>query len=73
MAMFRTIADALTDAGRYLGGFEHDDFVRRLLDLPFARRYEHGGIFIEHFEAPTDFEPYGEPNRNKRNRKWSRS
>ncbi len=50
MGMFRTIADALTDAGRYVGSFEHDDFIRRLLGLPLARRYERGGIFIEHFD-----------------------
>jgi uncharacterized protein YbaR (Trm112 family) len=61
MAMFRTIADALTDAGRYLGGFEHDDFIRRLLGLPLVRRYQRGGIFIEHFDRSTiksEFAPY---------------
>ncbi len=61
MGMFRTIADALTDAGRYVGSFEHDDFIRRLLGLPLARRYERGGIFIEHFDRSSikrEFTPY---------------
>jgi SAM-dependent methyltransferase len=53
MAMYRTIAEALADDGRYIGSFEHDDLIRRLLGLPLARRYEHGGIFIEHFDAAT--------------------
>jgi len=51
MAMYRTIAEALKDGGRYVGSFEHDDWMRRLLGLPLARRYERGGIFIEHFET----------------------
>lgn len=49
MSMYRTIAESLTDNGCYIGGFEHDDLIRRLLGLPLARRYERGGIFIEHF------------------------
>jgi len=47
MAMYRTIAEALTDEGRYVGGVENDDLTRRLLGLPRARRY-FSGIFIEH-------------------------
>lgn len=53
MAMYRTIADALTDEGRFLGAVEHDDLTRRLLGLPTARRYSRGGIFIEHFDEAT--------------------
>jgi SAM-dependent methyltransferase len=51
MAMYRTIANALTDDGRYIGGVEHDDLKRRLLGMPLARRYSTGGIFIEHFDS----------------------
>jgi SAM-dependent methyltransferase len=50
MAMYRTIADALTDEGRYIGSVEHDDLTRRILGLPVARRYW-SGIFIEHFDV----------------------
>lgn len=53
MAMYRTIADALTDDGRFVGSVEHDDLARRLLGLPKARRYSEGGIFIEHFDIAT--------------------
>ena len=53
MAMYRTIADALTDEGRYVGSVEHDDLNRRLLGLPLGRRYSKGGIFIEHFDFAT--------------------
>jgi len=53
MAMYRTIADALTDEGRYVCSFEHDDLNRRLLGLPVARRYWRGGVFIEHFDRTT--------------------
>ena len=48
MALYRTLADALTDEGRYIIGVENDDLTRRLLGLPAARRYS-SGIFIEHF------------------------
>jgi SAM-dependent methyltransferase/uncharacterized protein YbaR (Trm112 family) len=48
MNMFRTIAQALTDKGRYVGSFEHDDLNRRLLGLPLVRRYTKDGILIEH-------------------------
>jgi SAM-dependent methyltransferase len=48
MNMFRTIAQALTDDGRYVGSFEHDDLNRRLLGLPLVRRYSKDGILIEH-------------------------
>ena len=48
MALYRTIAEALTDEGRYIIGVENDDLTRRLLGLPAARRYS-SGIFIEHF------------------------
>lgn len=61
MAMYRTIADGLKDGGRYVGSFEHDDLMRRLLGLPLGRRYEQGGIFIEHFSAETlkrEFAPF---------------
>ncbi len=50
MAMYRTIAKALTDDGRYVGSVENDDLTRRLLGLPLARRYS-SGIFIEHFDV----------------------
>jgi hypothetical protein len=50
MAMYRTIADGLTDQGRYVGSVEHDDLTRRILGLPVARRYW-SGIFIEHFDV----------------------
>ena len=53
MSMYRSIADALTDEGRYIGGVEHDDLTRRLLGLPIARRYSQGGIFLEHFDIAT--------------------
>ena len=50
MAMYHIIAEALHDGGRFVGSGEHDDFFRRVLGLPSARRYEAGGIFIEHFD-----------------------
>ncbi len=50
MALYHTIAEALTDQGRYVGSVEHDDLTRRLLGLPAARRYS-SGIFIEHFDS----------------------
>lgn len=53
MAMYRVIADALRDDGRYLCSVEHDDLLRRLLGLPLARRYSRAGIFLEHFDADT--------------------
>jgi SAM-dependent methyltransferase len=53
MTMYRTIAHALTDDGRYIGSVEHDDLNRRLLGLPLARRYSTGGILIEHLTTET--------------------
>jgi ubiquinone/menaquinone biosynthesis C-methylase UbiE/uncharacterized protein YbaR (Trm112 family) len=53
MAMYRTIAHALTDDGRFIGSVEHDDFNRRLLGLPLVRRYSKDGILIEHLTAKT--------------------
>ena len=53
MAMYRMIANSLTDDGRFVGSVEHDDLNRRLLGLPLARRYSEGGIFIEHFDIVT--------------------
>ncbi len=50
LAMYQTIAEALTDEGRYVGSVENDDLTRRLLGLPLARRYS-SGIFIEHFSV----------------------
>jgi len=50
MRMYRTIADALKDSGRFVGGVEHDDLTRRILGEPVARRYTSGGVFIEHFD-----------------------
>ncbi len=50
LAMYRSIAEALTDDGRYVGSVENDDLTRRLLGLPLARRYS-SGIFIEHFSV----------------------
>jgi SAM-dependent methyltransferase len=51
MAMYRTIAHALTDDGRYVASVEHDDLNRRLLGLPLVRRYSREGILIEHLTA----------------------
>lgn len=51
MTMFRMIARALTDDGRYVGSLEHDDLNRRLLGLPLLRRYSRDGILIEHLTA----------------------
>jgi SAM-dependent methyltransferase len=53
MTMYRMIANALTDDGRYVGSMEHDDLNRRLLGLPLARRYSRGGILIEHLTTKT--------------------
>lgn len=50
MAMYRAIAEALTDQGRFVGSVEYDDLTRRLLGLPLARRYS-SGIFLQHFDA----------------------
>jgi SAM-dependent methyltransferase len=53
MNMYRTIAHALKDDGRYVGSFEHDDLNRRLLGLPLMRRYSKDGILIEHLTTKT--------------------
>jgi SAM-dependent methyltransferase len=53
MNMYRTIAHALTDDGRYIASVEHDDLNRRLLGLPSVRRYSRDGILIEHLSAKT--------------------
>ena len=53
MNMYRTIAHALTDDGRYVASVEHDDLNRRLLGLHPLRRYSRGGILIEHLSAKT--------------------
>jgi len=53
MNMYRTIAHALTDDGRYVGSFEHDDLNRRFLGLPLVRRYSKEGILIEHLTTKT--------------------
>ena len=53
MVMYRNVAEALTDEGRFIGSVEHDDLMRRLFGLPIARRYTRGGIFIEHFDITT--------------------
>ena len=53
MKMYRTIAHALKDDGRYVGSVEHDDLNRRLLGLPLARRYSRGGILIQHLTMKT--------------------
>jgi SAM-dependent methyltransferase len=53
MNMYRTIAHALKDNGRYVGSFEHDDLNRRLLGLPLMRRYSKDGILIEHLTTKT--------------------
>ena len=53
MNMYRTIAHALKDDGRYVGSFEHDDLNRRLLGLPLVRRYSKDGILIEHLTTKT--------------------
>jgi len=48
MSMYRAVAEALTDEGRYVAGVEHDDLSRRLLGMPSVKRYTPGGIFVEH-------------------------
>jgi SAM-dependent methyltransferase len=48
MRMYRTIANALKDDGRYIASLEYDDLNRRLLGLPVLRRYTPGGVLIEH-------------------------
>ena len=48
MTMYRMVANALTDDGRYVGSVEHYDLNRRLLGLPLTRCYCKGGILIEH-------------------------
>jgi SAM-dependent methyltransferase len=53
MNMYRMIANALTDDGRYVASVEHDDLNRRLLGLRFVRRYSPDGILIEHLTAKT--------------------
>lgn len=53
MAMFKAVAGALTDDGRYIAGVEYDDLRRRWLGLPKVRRYSPGGILIEHLDIPT--------------------
>jgi SAM-dependent methyltransferase len=53
MFMYRMIAVALNDEGRYVASVEHDDLNRRLLGLPFVRRYSRDGILIEHLTAKT--------------------
>ena len=53
MSMYRMIAVALKDEGRYVASVEHDDLNRRLLGLPFVRRYSREGILIEHLTAKT--------------------
>jgi SAM-dependent methyltransferase len=53
MIMYRMIANALTDDGRYIASLEHDDLSRRLLGLPVMRRYSKGGILIEHLTPET--------------------
>jgi SAM-dependent methyltransferase len=61
MMMYRMIAEALTDDGRYVGSVENDDINRRLLGLPLARRYSKDGILIEHLTTKTlrhEAEPY---------------
>jgi SAM-dependent methyltransferase/uncharacterized protein YbaR (Trm112 family) len=52
MNMYRTVAVALTDQGRYVAGVEHDDMIRRLLGLPPMKRYTPGGIFVDHLSIP---------------------
>jgi len=53
MAMYRMVAEALTDDGRYVASVEHYDLNRRLLGLPRARRYSADGILIEHLTTKT--------------------
>jgi SAM-dependent methyltransferase len=53
MKMYRTIAEALTDDGRYVGGVEYDDLYRRLFGMPLVRRYTPDGVLIEHLDIPT--------------------
>jgi SAM-dependent methyltransferase len=48
LRLFRVIADALTNEGRYVCGVEYDDLYRRLFGLPVMRRYSPGGVLIEH-------------------------
>jgi SAM-dependent methyltransferase len=48
LRLFRVIAEALTNEGRYVCGVEYDDLYRRLFGLPVMRRYSPGGVLIEH-------------------------
>jgi SAM-dependent methyltransferase len=52
MKMYRSIAEALTDDGRYVGGVEYDDLYRRVFGMPLVRRYTPGGVLIEHLDIP---------------------
>jgi len=53
MVMYRTIANALTDNGRFVGGVEYDDLHRRCFGLPLIRRYSREGILVEHLTKQT--------------------
>jgi SAM-dependent methyltransferase len=53
MTMYRMVAHALTDDGRFVASVEHHDLNRRLLGLPLVRRYSRDGILIEHLTAET--------------------
>jgi hypothetical protein len=50
--MYRMIADALKEDGRYIASLEYDDLNRRILGLPLVRRYTPGGVLIEHLSIP---------------------
>jgi SAM-dependent methyltransferase len=53
MRMYCAISEALTDAGRFVGGFDHDDLYRKLFGLPLISRYTPGGVLIDHLDTPT--------------------
>lgn len=61
MEMYRSVAEALTEDGRFVAGVEYDDLYRRVLGLPKVRRYSRGGILIEHLNIATmrrEMSPY---------------
>jgi hypothetical protein len=53
MRMYGSIAEALTDDGRFVGGFDHDDLYRKLFGLSLISRYTPGGVLIDHLDSPT--------------------
>jgi SAM-dependent methyltransferase len=53
LALYDSVATALSDEGRFIGSVEYDSLRHRSLGLPVATRYVKGGIFIEYFDVAT--------------------